>query len=154
MSELTRRNFALTGAAAAFAPMASAKLAPLTPGIKISMQVDESVTDEDLTWIKQMGVDYLNVQTGNGRGTLENFQSIKKRVEASGLKVWNISNSVNRNIEEVTLNLPGREGKIDGNDVPRSVARAAIEQRAALAADDAIGDARLGGESVIAQNVR
>jgi len=38
MSELTRRSFALAGAAAALMPQASAKLAPLTPGIKISMQ--------------------------------------------------------------------------------------------------------------------
>ena len=113
MSTLTRRNFGLTSAAAAFAPMASAKLAPLTPGIKISMQVDEKASDEELTWIKQMGVEYLNVQTGTGRATLENFQSIKKRMESSGLKVWNISNNDNRNIEEITLNLPGRDGKIE-----------------------------------------
>ena len=59
-----------------------------------------------------MGVEYLNVQTGKDRGTLENFLAIKKRVEAAGLKVWNISNNDNRNIEEITLNLPGRDEKI------------------------------------------
>ena len=69
MNDLTRRSFAAVGAAAALAPAAAAaKLEPLSPGIKISMQVDEAVTDADLTWIKQMGVDYLNVQTGKGRG--------------------------------------------------------------------------------------
>jgi mannonate dehydratase len=115
MNQLTRRDFGKAGiAAAAFAPAAAAKpLEPLSPGIKISMQVGEDVTDEDLTWIKQMGVEYLNVQTGKGRGTLENFLAIKKRVEAAGLKVWNISNNDNRNIEEVTLNLPGRDEKIE-----------------------------------------
>jgi hypothetical protein len=71
--------------AAAFAPRGKARtLEPLSPGIKISMQVGENVSDEDLTWIKQMGVEYLNVQTGNGRATLENFLAIKKRVEAAG----------------------------------------------------------------------
>jgi len=114
MNDLTRRNFAMAGvAAAATAPAAKAKpLEPLTPGIKISMQVGEAVTNEDLTWIKQMGVDYLNVQTGKGNGTLANFLRIKKRIEGTGLKVWNISNSDNRNIEEVVLNLPGRDEKI------------------------------------------
>lgn len=114
MSEQTRRDFAKVGlAATAFAQIAGAKtLTPLSPGIKISMQVDEKVTDEDLTWIKQMGVEYLNIQTGKGRATLENFLAIKKRVEAAGLKVWNISNNDNRNIEEITLNLPGRDEKI------------------------------------------
>ena len=116
MNELTRRGFAGAAAAASAslaAAAATAKLEPLTPGIKISMQVDEAVTDADLTWIKQMGVDYLNVQTGKGRGTLDNFQAIKKRIEGTGLKVWNISNNDNRNIEEITLNLAGRDAKIE-----------------------------------------
>ncbi len=112
--EMTRRVFATSTVAAALTPLAKATvLEPLSPGIKISMQVDENVSDEDLTWIKQMGVDYLNVQTGTGRATLENFIAIRKRVEASGLKVWNIPNNDNRNIEEITLNLPGRDQKID-----------------------------------------
>ncbi len=103
MNELTRRGFARVGAAAAATAStslaAAKKMEPLTPGIKISMQVDEAVTDADLTWVKQMGVDYLNVQTGKGRGTLDNFQTIKKRIDGTGLKVWNISNNDNRNIE-------------------------------------------------------
>jgi mannonate dehydratase len=111
--EVTRRVFSGAAAAAAFTPLGKPKpLERLSPGIKISMQVDEQVTAEDLAWIKQMGVEYLNVQTGNGRATLENFLAIRKRVEAARLKVWNIPNNDNRNIEEVTLNLPGRDQKI------------------------------------------
>src|SRR4051812_12581882 len=100
MDSLNRRSFAKAGLAAALATQAvgARPLEPLSAGIKISMQVDEKVTPEDLTWIKQMGVEYLNVQTGANRGTLENFLDIKKRVEGAGLKVWNISNNDNRNI--------------------------------------------------------
>jgi mannonate dehydratase len=114
MNELTRRDVAKAALATAIAaPMASAKkLEPLSPGIKISMQVGENVSKEDLTWIKQMGVEYLNVQTGEGKGTYENFAAIKKRIEGAGLRVWNISNNDNRNIEEITLNLSGRDAKI------------------------------------------
>jgi len=112
--ELTRRVFSAATAAFALAPFEKARsLEPLAPGIKISMQVDEAVSDQDLAWIQQMGVEYLNVQTGNGRATLENFLAIRKRMEAAGLKVWNISNNENRNIEEITLNLPGRDQKIE-----------------------------------------
>jgi mannonate dehydratase len=110
---MTRRMFSTAAVAAAFAPRGKAStLEPLAPGIKISMQVEENVSDDDLTWIKQMGVEYLNVQTANGHATLDNFLAIKKRVEAAGLKVWNIPNNENRNVEEVTLNLPGRDQKI------------------------------------------
>jgi len=112
--KMTRRAFSTGALAATVAPAGrSQPLHPLSPGIKISVQVDESVSDEDLTWIKQMGIDYLNVQTGNGRATLQNFLAIRQRVEAAGLKVWNISNNENRNIEEITLNLPGRDQKIE-----------------------------------------
>ncbi|MEZ5356719.1 MAG: mannonate dehydratase [Bryobacteraceae bacterium] len=115
MTEFSRRNFAQTALAAAAASSSAAsaaKLEPLSPGIKLSMQVSENVTPEELTWIKQMGIEYLNVQTGKGRGTLDNFLDIKKRVAAAGLKVFNISNNDNRNIEEITLNLAGRDEKI------------------------------------------
>ena len=61
--EITRRAFSTVAVAAALEPSLNAKsLEPLSPGIKISVQVDESVSDEDLTWIKQMGVNYLNVR--------------------------------------------------------------------------------------------
>ena len=83
--DVTRRVFSTAAIAAAFSPLENARtLEPLSPGIKISMQVDESVGDEDLTWIKQMGVEYLNVQTGKGRATLENFIAIKKRICIQG----------------------------------------------------------------------
>lgn len=112
--EVTRRVFSMATVAAAFSRFEKARsLEPLSPGIKISMQVEENVSNEDLSWIKQMGVEYLNVQTGKGRATLENFIAIKRRAEAAGLKVWNISNNDNRNIEEITLNLPGRDQKIE-----------------------------------------
>lgn len=114
MDSITRRGFAVSALAATALESQAAKtpLAPLTPGIKISMQVGEDVSAEDLAWIKQMGVHYLNVQTGPGRATLDNFLAIKKRAADAGLQVWNISNNDNRNIEEITLNLPGRDAKI------------------------------------------
>ncbi|HLN04620.1 MAG TPA: hypothetical protein VK335_35360 [Bryobacteraceae bacterium] len=72
--EVTRRVFSAAAVATAFAPIGRARsLEPLSPGIKISMQVDESVSDQDLIWIEQVGVDYLNVQTGKGRATLRIF---------------------------------------------------------------------------------
>jgi mannonate dehydratase len=113
-TDVTRRLFSAAAIAAALPKGGAARsLEPLAPGIKISMQVDENVSDEDLVWIRQMGVEYLNVQTGKGRATLENFLAIKHRMEAAGLKVWNIPNNDNRNIEEITLNLPGRDQKIE-----------------------------------------
>jgi mannonate dehydratase len=45
--------------------------------------------------------------------TYENFVRLREKVEGAGLKVWNIGNLNVHNMEEVTLNLPGRDQKIE-----------------------------------------
>jgi mannonate dehydratase len=89
------------------------KLAPLPPGIKVSLQISGEATDEDLQFAQQLGVGYVNIPSGGDKATLENFIRLKQRVEAAGLKVWNIGNSNVHNMPEVTLNLPGRDQKIE-----------------------------------------
>jgi mannonate dehydratase len=100
---------ALAGKPAAAAP----KMVQPEPGVKLSIQVATDPSDEDLQFVKQLGVDYVNIPTGGDRATYENFVRLKQKVEAAGLKVWNIGNSNVHNMEEVTLNLPGRDQKIE-----------------------------------------
>src|ERR1051325_1617554 len=120
ISSMHRRNFiklaaGATATAAIGIPLwaqAATKLDPLSPGIKVSLQIATDVTDEDLQFAQQLGVSYVNIPTGGRRATLENFIRFKKKVEAASLKVWNIGNSNVHNMPEVTLNLPGRDKKI------------------------------------------
>jgi mannonate dehydratase len=121
-NSLDRREFiklASTAAAAAAvstpfsACAATKKLGPLAPGIKISLQISTNATDEDLQFAQQLGVEYVNIPTGGADATLENFVRLKQRVEGAKLKVWNIGNSNVHNMEQVTLNLPGRDEKIE-----------------------------------------
>lgn len=112
----SRRTFlsaALAAAAARALPGQSAKrpLEPLAPGIKISLQIPNNFSEEDLTFARQIGVDYVSIPTSGG--TYETFIDFKKRVENAGLKVANIGNSNVHNMPEVTLNLPGRDAKIE-----------------------------------------
>ena len=132
---LRRRDFiklaacaAATGAIwnAVGAPAAK-KLAPLAPGIKVSLQISTNATDEDLQFAQQLGVEYVNIPTGGERATLENFIELKRRVEAANLKVWNIGNSNVHNMPEVTLNLAGRDEKIaEYKNFLRNLAKAGI----------------------------
>ena len=111
----TRRGFvrATLGAASLAASAGAAKrpLEPLSPGIKITLQLQTKFTDEDLTFAKQLGVGYVTV--GTTGGTYEMFADFKRRIEAAGLKVTNIGNTKVHNMPEVTLNLPGRDQKIE-----------------------------------------
>src|SRR5437764_1198339 len=114
-SPASRRTFFSTLGAAAIAarPAHAAKrpLQPLSPGIKITLQIGTNFTDEDLAFAKQMGVEY--VTAGTTGGTYETFSGFKQKIEAAGLKVTNIGNTNVHNMPEVTLNLPGREQKIE-----------------------------------------
>ncbi len=84
-----------------------------SPGIKISVQVPTDPGDEDLQFVKQLGAEYVNIPTGGDTATYENFVRLRQKVEGAGLKVWNIGNSSVHNMEEVTLNLSGRDRKIE-----------------------------------------
>src|SRR5438034_10631508 len=118
---MRRRNFIKLAAgavatSAVWKPMeaqAATKLEPLPRGIKVSLQISSDASDEDLQFAQQLGVAYVNIPTGGRKATLENFIHLKQRVEAAKLKVWNIGNTNVHNMPEVTLNLPGRDQKIE-----------------------------------------
>jgi len=91
---------------------AAAKYEEWAPGIKISLQVPTNPGEEDFTFAKQLGVEYLSVPSGGEASTVDNFRKWKDAAEQAGVKVWNIGNSNVHNMQEVTLNLPGRDQKI------------------------------------------
>lgn len=113
MFERITRRLAIAAAVGGPALAAPAKAARKPSRIKLSVQMPTDPSDEDLQFVRQLGVEYVNIPTGGERATLDNFIRLKTKVEASGLKVWNIGNSNVHNMEEVTLNLPGRDRKID-----------------------------------------
>jgi mannonate dehydratase len=112
-----RREFGkaiFSGAAMAAAAVGAAPgKRPWPPGIKISVQMPTDVSDEDLQFVNQLGARYVNIPTSGDKATAENFVRLKNKVETAGLRVWNIGNSDVHNMQEVTLNLPGRDQKLE-----------------------------------------
>lgn len=114
-----RREFgkAILGASALAAATAQAApppgKRPWSPGIKISVQMPGDPSDDDLQFVNQLGARWVNIPTSGDKATAENFIRLKTKVESAGLRVWNIGNSDVHNMEEVTLNLPGRDQKIE-----------------------------------------
>jgi mannonate dehydratase len=95
------------------APLASAKVHANGAGIKLCAQTGAKPTDEDLLFLQQMGAEYVSVASTPDLRTAEGFLQIKKRYADAGITVWNIGNSSVHNMPEVTLNLPGRDQKIE-----------------------------------------
>jgi len=121
MTDHDRREFgklALGGALGGAALLASAGKASATvhtvqPGIKLCAQAGAKPTDNDLLYLQQIGVDYVSVGSTPDLRTAEGFLQIKKRYADAGITVWNIGNTSVHNMPEVTLNLPGRDQKIE-----------------------------------------
>src|SRR5436190_15134679 len=117
----SRREFAklAMGAAALLSSAApgSATLRPIPPGIKIGTSAGPA-TPENMLYLKQLGVTWVSVAPQRETANAEGFIKQREQWEAGGFKVYNIGSGVGpsgslHNMPEVTLNLPGRDQKIE-----------------------------------------
>jgi mannonate dehydratase len=77
------------------------------------VQSPPAPTDDELQFLKQLGAEYVSVQSPPELRTAEGFRQIQQRYASAGITVWNIGNISVHNMQEVTLNLPGRDAKIE-----------------------------------------
>jgi mannonate dehydratase len=116
-NEIGRRDFARmtvgTLGMAAFARRQSKEASRSAPGIKLCVQSSANPSDEQLLFLEQLGADYVSVGSTPELRTADGFLQIKKRYADAGITVWNIGNTSVHNMPEVTLNLPGRDQKIE-----------------------------------------
>jgi len=117
-----RREFGKVVLTAALADSAkrpgSATVPRFPPGIKIATSYRADPTDEDLLFLNQIGVEYVSLPASPETANAESFTKMRQRYEASGINVYNVGSGVGpsgslHNIPEVTLNLPGRDQKIE-----------------------------------------
>jgi mannonate dehydratase len=83
------------------------------PGIKIAAQVSPEPTEEELQFVKQMGVHYVVLWTGGDKASYEYYASRRNLFEAVGLKVYGFGDSSVHNQDAIVLNLPNRDKKIE-----------------------------------------
>ncbi len=82
------------------------------PGMKIAMQASPEPSEDDLKFIKQMGIEYVVLWTGSEKAGSEYYASRCKLFEDAGLKVYGFGDSAVHNQDAITLNLPNRDAKI------------------------------------------
>jgi mannonate dehydratase len=103
------------GAALTSSPQSSsATVRPQPPGIKLGSTAPADPTDEDLLFLKQLGVDCVYCPVTPEFNSVEGLLNIKKRYADGGLTVHNIRNlAVTNNQVDIVLNRPGRDKKIE-----------------------------------------
>ncbi len=89
------------------------KTAPVKSLMKIALQARTEPTDEDIAFIKQMGLDQVVLWTGASKASAEYYASRKKIYGDAGINVFGFGNKDVHNQDAITLNLPGRDEKIE-----------------------------------------
>ena len=82
------------------------------PGIQLGTQLPASCSEDDMRFARQLGVEWVMTGLPPQESTLENYQQLIARFAAGGLKIYRLANDACHNMEQVTLNLPGRDAKI------------------------------------------
>ena len=88
-------------------------LQSIPPGMKIAAQINPEPSEEDVQFIRQMGVDYVVLWTGGDKASYEYYASRRKLFEEAGLKVYGFGSFSVHNQDAITLGLPGRDEKIE-----------------------------------------
>jgi mannonate dehydratase len=93
---------------------ACATLRPQPPGIKLGSVAPANPTEDDLLFLRQLGVDVVFCAVTPELNSVAGLLRIRKRYADAGLAVHNIRNlAVTNNQLEIVLNRPGRDRKIE-----------------------------------------
>ncbi len=83
-------------------------------GIQIAIQTGASASDEDLQFFQQMGVEWAMVGIDDPtQHCAEYYKGLVKRFGDRGIKIYRIANHSVHNVPEITLNLSGRDEKVE-----------------------------------------
>ena len=85
----------------------------IEPGIKVTAQMSPEASPEDLEFVRMLGVTHAVLWTDAKKSSYEYYASRRKLFEQAGISVYGFGNSDVHNQDAITLNLPGRDAKIE-----------------------------------------
>ena len=85
----------------------------LPAGIKIAHNMPAEPSAADLDFLKALGVAYANTWIQPDQATPEYYASRKQLYNEAGFTLYGLGNSGVHNQDDIVLNLPGRDAKIE-----------------------------------------
>lgn len=83
------------------------------PGIQIGSYVSSEASDDDLSLLQQLGVEWAMLNVANPADhTSARYREFARRLADYGLQIYRIARHDVHNVEQITLALPGRDEKI------------------------------------------
>ncbi len=86
-----------------------------TSGIQIGTQMSANPTDDNFTFARQLGLEWAMIALDDPADhTLENYKAVSQRFRDQGMQIYRLADNPRcHNMPEVTLNLEGRDAKIE-----------------------------------------
>jgi mannonate dehydratase len=81
--------------------------------MKIALQASPEPGEDDIKFVQQLGIDQVVLWTGAEKASFEYYSSRREIYEADGIQVFGFGNRDVHNQDKITLNLPGRDEKIE-----------------------------------------
>ena len=84
------------------------------PGIQLAAQSSNNASDEDLQFFQQLGIEWIMLGVNDPElHSAEHYKQFVTRFAEYGMQIYRIANHSVHNVPEITLNLPGRDKKIE-----------------------------------------
>ena len=84
------------------------------PGIQLAGQINNSAAAEDLQFLQQLGIEWVMVGVSDDANQhTDYYKALVTRFAEYGLQIYRISDHRVHNVPEITLNLPGRDQKVE-----------------------------------------
>jgi mannonate dehydratase len=94
---------------------------------QFSMSIGPDPTDEQLLFVRQLGVPYVYTWVPDDQCDFESLDALRRKVEAAGLTLYNVGNFTVGKSDKIQLALPGRDETIAAfQDFIRNLGRAGI----------------------------
>ena len=87
------------------------------PGIQVGDKLilrGNAFREEDMLFLRQMGVEWVMAGNFDGEADADVYKDIVRTVERNGLKVYRLANHYFHNMDVITLNLEGRDKRLEG----------------------------------------
>ncbi|HEY8597402.1 MAG TPA: mannonate dehydratase [Thermomicrobiales bacterium] len=95
-------------------PVASAAFQErVAPGVKIAAQMSPEPREQDVAFIRQMGIEHVVLWTDATKSSAEYYAERKAFFAANGLNVYGFGNWDVHNQDAIVLNLANRDEKVD-----------------------------------------
>ena len=88
-------------------------LKAVPPGMKIAAQVSPDADDDELKFVRQMGIDWAVCWTDGAHAGYDYYARTRERFERSGIRIYGFGNRDVHNQDAIVLGLDNRDAKIE-----------------------------------------